>query len=66
MKSYLFPIKSVETSNLKQDQAEKKKKKKDIESGKLLTRNSILWRASMTNFYLYSFSPYLIFHLLYY
>lgn len=28
MKSYLFPIKSVETSNLKQDQAEKKKKKK--------------------------------------
>lgn len=27
MKSYLFPIKSVETSNLKQDQAEKKKKK---------------------------------------
>lgn len=35
MKSYLFPIKSVETSNLKQDQAEKKKKKKDIESGKL-------------------------------
>jgi len=35
MKSYLFPIKSVETSNLKQDQAEKKNKKKDIESGKL-------------------------------
>lgn len=34
MKSYLFPIKSVETSNLKQDQAEKNKKK-DIESGKL-------------------------------
>ena len=33
MKSYLFPIKSVETSNLKQDQAEKNKK--DIESGKL-------------------------------
>ena len=27
MKSYLFPIKSVETSNLKQDQAEKKIKK---------------------------------------
>lgn len=28
MKSYLFPIKSVETSNLKQDQAEKKIKKR--------------------------------------
>lgn len=30
MKSYLFPIKSVETSNLKQDQAEKKIKKKTL------------------------------------
>ena len=32
MKSYLFPIKSVETSNLKQDQAEKIKKTLKVEN----------------------------------